>query len=837
MPDLDEPLSDYVNYYRELHEKNVSEFFESLVKQANIDEDFNRKTIVELRSLEESVSKSSKARTWWKVSRVLTILLIIGLSAVAGFLQGYYFLATIPALALLVLIIKKLNPEIREVSSKVDNLTRAKNAKSNEAWVQMEPLNELYTWDMAAKLFMKTFPEVKFDNYFSSERLTDLVDNYGFSEEFNRGRSIIHVQSGEFKGNPFAISRYKSHWMGSETYFGSLIIYWVETTRDAYGNWVNVQRSQTLTASVVKPFPRYSIDASIIYGHETAPNLFFSREPSELSRLKEGRKSERKTNKAIKKMEKQARKAVKTGSSEFTVMSNKEFEVLFNATDRDNESEFRLLFTPLAQQEMVNLLKDKEAGFGDDFYFTKNGPINIVEPNHLSNTEIESHPGFFKFQDISQARAFFNEFHNAFFKSVYFAFAPIFTVPLYREKRSFTLSDKLRGEPSYWEFEALANALGEAKFKHKSSITDNLLEISSMSEGMSKVVTVSAFGYRGISQVDFVPVLGGDGIVHPVPVPWTEYRPVTRETQLAVGVLSNEAIDDFTDDEKLQRHWHEVMQRHGVRTEDVLTRAAFAVFFLNGKSFIGGNSEPDYEEESEELDQGSENEAIDPTVLAAAEAGDVQAMIRVANTYLLLDDLASAYNWFVTALKGQTSAYPWTFTAAFCARRLGSWDNFSQSLVKAADQKGVDAMMTLGFFTEEAGDLQGAQVWYNRASNEGDSNAKRNLAMCINDIIFSYCIRNKEWTVIEFLAQKAISLNVPNQSTNALSNLAISKYVSGDFENSKSLFIQALEREDKYAENEASYYLSKIFRREGNNEIAANYETRCANAGGYNPRY
>jgi hypothetical protein len=78
---------------------------------------------------------------------------------------------------------------------------------------------------------------------------------------------------------------------------------------------------------------------------------------------------------------------------------------------------------------------------------------------------------------------------------------------------------------------------------------------------------------------------------------------------------------------------------------------------------------------------------------------------------------------------------------------------------------------------------------------------------------------------------------VPNQSTNALSNWAISKYVAGDFGSAKDLFLQALERSDQYAEREASFYLSKIFQREGNRKLSRFYEKRCRKAGGYEATY
>lgn len=85
---------------------------------------------------------------------------------------------------------------------------------------------------------------------------------------------------------------------------------------------------------------------------------------------------------AVKQLESKSRDLDHGGG--FTVMANREFDALFAATDRDHEVQFRLLFTPLAQQEMLKLLRDKTDGYGDDFGFTKRGMVNFVMPDHMA---------------------------------------------------------------------------------------------------------------------------------------------------------------------------------------------------------------------------------------------------------------------------------------------------------------------------------------------------------------------------------------------------------------------------------------------------------------------
>ena len=580
MPEFDEPIEDYASFFKDEHARNVTEHFEDLVRSSGVDEQLNIETMTELRSLQQNVSSSSSSRGWWKAGRITSIIAAVGLVALAITMQSFYFLAFIPAIALVVLVFQKINPEISHLNEKVAEFEKLRDAKSDEAWVQMEPLNSLYSWDTAAKLFMKTFPLMTLDGYFSSDRLADLTKNYDLSPAFNEGRSVFVTQSGAFKDNPFVIARYKEHWMGSKTYVGSIVIQWVESVRDAQGNWVNITKTQTLTASVVKPFPEYQVRSTIIYGHEIAPNLSFSRTPSNLSGLEDGFMNNRRKESAIKKVEKKARKDIKTGSGELTVMSNKEFEALFNATDRDHEVEFRLLFTPLAQQEMVKLLNDKSVGFGDDFTFSKQGMVNFVEPGHLASVEIDGNPHRFKSQELAAARAFFNDFHNSYFKSMYFGFAPLWTIPMYREKRTMSLRSEKSTDSSFWEHEGIANAMGQEKFRHPESVTENILKTSASGSGATKNVTVTAHGYEGIPRTDIIPMLGGDGHMHPVPVHWVEYLPVSQSTSMVVGAVSNNVHDNDSDDEELDKGWQRAMSQNGITPEDVVFRGVLAAALL-----------------------------------------------------------------------------------------------------------------------------------------------------------------------------------------------------------------------------------------------------------------
>lgn len=584
MIDFDTPIDDYESYFRDQHEKLVVETFDGLLRDSGVNEAENAQTIAALRELEGDHGRGSTSRTKWKVLRIAVLVISIALVVLAFIRKGPYFLSVLPAIGLVAFLVKRVNPQIAELNGILGELSEKIEKEKGEAWKQMAPLNALFSWSMAPKLMQKTFPSFVFDRYLTAERLNDLQQNYGLTPEFNNGLSMLASQSGSFNGNPFVLARYKRHWMGSRTYTGFLVISWVEQVQDEDGNWFDQVQTQTLSASVTKPFPEYQVLSKLIYGHEAAPNLSFSRQPSKLSASNGGPASQRKIDRAVKKVERQSRKGIKSGDSELTVMANREFEALFNATNRDNEIEFRLLFTPLAQQDMVDLMNDDSVGYGDDFSFEKYGTLNLMESFHLANTKFDDDPRLFHSLDLKEARRFFIEFHKEYFHSVYFAFAPLWTIPMYRDARSSIpdLKNSQFSPCSDWEGEVMANFIGEERFKHPASVTENIVRAYSRSLGSStNIVDVVGHGYAGEARVDFIPVLGGDGNLHSVPVEWVEYIPVTQQGTMVVGSVKSPDLGDIdADDAEMRSIWESSVQNQGIGAENVYLRNGIAAVIV-----------------------------------------------------------------------------------------------------------------------------------------------------------------------------------------------------------------------------------------------------------------
>ncbi|KAB8063584.1 MAG1210 family protein [Janthinobacterium violaceinigrum] len=544
--DVHEPLEQYALHFKNAHASNTSDFFEDLVRQSGVDENANIATVQELRVLEKQAAGAGSSNKWWRILR--------GASIVAALLAALYLYAyyawpwlVVPAIALAVAI-HTLNRIINDSDAQLKRLQEACDAKRAVAWGQMVPLNRLYDWDIMAKLMQQTVPRIAFDPYFSNGRMEELRKSFGWFGNLGDDHSIVFSHSGVLNGNPFILARTLSHSMGSKKYDGSLAISWTEQYRNSQGKLETRTRHETLRASIERPMPEYENQTFIVYGNEAAPDLVFSRHPSKLSSLEDGFFDKWRKNRAIKKLEEKSRD-VDEGHT-FTVMANREFDALFDATDRNHEVQFRLLFTPLAQQEMLKLLKDSQTGFGDTFVFEKTRMINVLESGHMRATDISGAPEKFFAYELAQARLFFNAYHNDFFKSFYFGIAPLLAIPLYQQHRphSDIYQDTYSHKPCFWEHEAIANYHGEAMFKHPECVTRSILKTSMQQEadGAQKV-HVTASGFRSVARTQYVSVRGGDGRSHQVPVHWDEYFEVENGANMLVKETAspgNTATDD-----------------------------------------------------------------------------------------------------------------------------------------------------------------------------------------------------------------------------------------------------------------------------------------------------
>ena len=85
------------------------------------------------------------------------------------------------------------------------------------------------------------------------------------------------------------------------------------------------------------------------------------------------------------------------------------------------------------------------------------------------------------------------------------------------------------------ECEALANAMDKKYVVHPDTKTKAILKSAFVrSQNNVDQACITAFSYDIEPRVDVVPMLGGDGKMHGVPVPWDLYLPLEAENHFCI---------------------------------------------------------------------------------------------------------------------------------------------------------------------------------------------------------------------------------------------------------------------------------------------------------------
>lgn len=511
--DLLEPELLYKTELKEKHHNTVVDEIENLAKKGGLNQEENKLTC---KKYYDTQAKLLKLR---KKERSLTALKVL-----------FIFLCfVIIGIFLLIFVYK---PKHKELLKQIEETeTRAKELL-NEAYSQMAGLNNLFEASIPAKLMQKTTPLIQMDRIFDVKKYELLSEKYGLWDNSEEDSSTLDIQSGSILGNPFVVFKDLKKSTIMQRYEGSIVIsYTVRSGNQTY------TRTQTLTAYVDKPKPVYSNETYLVYGNEAADHLSFSRTASEINKMDE-KQIEKYVRHHEKDLQKLAEKAMKKGGT-YTPLGNSEFELFFGGLDRDNEVEYRLLFTPLAQKSMLQLLKSK-VGYGDDFSFVKEKGLNVIQSEHSQGTalfaNVEEWQGF----DYEIVKENFINYNDNYFKCLFFDFAPLLSIPLYQQHKAheYIYRNNEGSNFNCFVHEIIANKFSQKRFEHPDCETKCILKTSlAQKVGETDVVNVTAHGFRTVKHVETVMKMGGDGRMHGVPVTWIEYIPVERTSPISMSDL------------------------------------------------------------------------------------------------------------------------------------------------------------------------------------------------------------------------------------------------------------------------------------------------------------
>lgn len=546
--DLLEPELLYKRELKEKHHQNTVNLFNELVEKSGVDKDANKILCdkiyakqAETKKYEARLSSSRGLKALFIVAIVIGailglvgVILLLNATILVGVLLLVFGISSIAGGIVLLSLVYKRKAKSLEII--LNKLKKETEEMINEAWRQMAPLNALFDEEMSAQLFHKTAPLIVMDRIFDVKKLEFLIENYGYKYKDKDNCSKVAIQSGSILGNPFAFFKELEMDMLPYTYTGTLVISWTTTvpTKDGFRT---VTHTQTLRASVTKPKPSYSLDTYLMYANDAAPNLTFSRQPSNI-----GSFDEKGLEKYVRKHEgdlfKLAEKEMGKGGT-YTPLGNSEFELFFGGLNRNNEVEYRLLFTPLAQKSMLSLMKSKE-GYGDDFTFVKSHKINFLTSSHSQGDALFCDVTYFYDFDFEKIEEKFIDYNDYYFKAVFFDLAPLLSIPLYQQHkaREYIYKGTIPSKFSDLEHEAIANRFNPKEFAHPESDTQVILKTDyERRNGDADLVKVTAHSFKSVKHLEIVPTLGGDGRMHGVPVTWYEYIPLEQDTFINVDEI------------------------------------------------------------------------------------------------------------------------------------------------------------------------------------------------------------------------------------------------------------------------------------------------------------
>ena len=568
MTEILQPIQQFNSEFKDKHRVLTEEYFDRLVAESGVNAEENAQLMEERSKTLTKLDAADKILNKRKSVRGLLIFFIVALFLAAvicvflfyGNTEGLMFLAILlpivavcVAVALIVVIVKCINPKIKDGSAVVNELKVKVKQIEADAWKQMRPLNLKYDFNIPDKLIYETVPQIQLDKYFDEDKQDYFTGKVSLDVSGKKDISVHCARSGNSAGNPFLLIRYFVRRIVQHTYTGTLTVSWTERYTDSKGQSHTRTVSQTLVATVTKPKPEYHFVTRLYYGNDAAPDLHFSRNPT-VPRDASDKKIESIVKSGTKRLEKKSREAVKKGTS-FNMLANSEFEVLFGAENRNHEAQFRLMFTPLAQQNVVALLRNKEP-YGDDFHFDKKGKVNVIYSSHSAELDIDANPAQFAHFDLQQARANFINFNMNYFASLYFDFAPLFSIPVYQtELPSTHFSECVKhSNIGDFEMESVANYFKSNLLAPEDATTSQILKAVPVKvDDNGTLAEITSYAYCGVNRVDYIPRTAGNGHVYSVPVHWVEYIPVEKTTQVLMQAVNTTreqylSSDDATDD-------------------------------------------------------------------------------------------------------------------------------------------------------------------------------------------------------------------------------------------------------------------------------------------------
>jgi hypothetical protein len=282
--------------------------------------------------------------------------------------------------------------------------------------------------------------------------------------------------------------RVKRYDMIMQTYSASKTIY-VGTGQD--------RRAHVITVTYSHPAPSFTQNNTVYFLSNSAPDLSFSSNKSFLRKNKNPN------------------------------MENSTFNKIFNV-NRDNETQFRLLFTILAQENIVKLY-DEFPGYS----FEKNKKINVIKNTKNFDQNINTNSNNFIHYDYDLFFTQLQDKSKEIFHTIYFLISPILCIPVYQHFPSkITPVVKKTPEISNEQIQTiLQNYFDKKNIVNYRSTTDFIIssKITSFTDDIT-VAEINTNSFVGINKIAYV---------QNTAVRYVEYQPVHKNTNLLIVANSS----------------------------------------------------------------------------------------------------------------------------------------------------------------------------------------------------------------------------------------------------------------------------------------------------------
>jgi hypothetical protein len=558
--DLNEFLEPNQLYQQELKTTRFTkseEKFNALLAQSQVDSSANKVTVEAYQAKMVEVAKATKAlngvkaKRGWAIFGIVmgfVLLVVFGILTVSFAMKKNWFAALFAGLAVLSLVMaiwlihivkSSLNGAVAEKSAIKAKLEAEAETIRQQALVQVAPLKNLLTYQSQLDVLNTLVGAIHFEDHMSEDAFAYMDEKYGLSgANDSENSSVVGLVAGSISKNPFVLLTQKNRVMGTKTYTNSITITWETTHRDSDGNLVTEHHSQTLSAEVTAPCPYYNLSTYLIYGNDAAPDLSFSRSPSGLTTDWTPGGLAHKIKERNHDLQKQAEKAIKQGKT-YTALGDDDFEALFGGEDRDNEVQYRLLFTPLAQRSLISLIEAREP-YGDDFYFQKKKKLNFISAAHQGYGQNVVQAGdMAPMIDVEELKKYYVNNTALLFTSLYFTFAPLLAIPLYTQYAGDFKEKAEKDLPTHvapFEWERMLNKMDDKEFVHPDSATDCILK-GYLAKKMDHcdVLNVVAHTFSATDKTSYFTKMGGDGYSHTIPVDWVQYDPLERQVNVTMS--------------------------------------------------------------------------------------------------------------------------------------------------------------------------------------------------------------------------------------------------------------------------------------------------------------